>query len=119
MTTTKFNMTKDVAGYNGFGIVPSNSKQGVLLAQNVAQSFTVPSDYPTYIAIMTYSPGNNVFVAYDTTASAFTGVAGAVTSELLPVGRQVKAGSTISALTTDAAGAYVGVVFLVVNEFGN
>lgn len=123
MGTTKFNMTRDVAGQNGFGVMPSNQKQGVFLAQNVAQNFTVPNDAPNYLAILTYTPGTNVFVAYNTTAAAFTGTAGAVTSELLPIGRQVSSpvagGSTISVITPDTGGSYVGIVFYIVMEFGN
>lgn len=119
MGTTKFNMTRDISGQNGFGVMPSNVKKGVLLAQNVAQTFTAPTDYPRYIAIITTTPGANVFAAYNTTATAFSGTAGDVTSELLPVGREVKSGDTISVLTPDAAGAYVGCVFYTVMEFGN
>jgi hypothetical protein len=119
MTTTIFNMTRDVAGNNGFGVMPSTVKYGALLTQNVAQTVTVPSDYSNYIAIFTYTPGAHVFVAYDDTATAFSGTMSAVDSELNPIGRQLKAGQVISLLTPDTNGAYVGVVFYVILPFGN
>lgn len=120
MSTTKFNMTRDVAGYNGFGLIPSTVINGVELIQNVAQTLlTVPEDYPNYIVIFSYSPGNNVFVSFSDTAAAFTGTAAPVTSELLPQARQVSKGTVISILTPDSGGAYVQASVYVVFPFGN
>lgn len=119
MTTTIFNMTKDVAGYNGFGLIPSTVKKGVALAQNVAQSFVVPSDSSTYLVIFVYTPGSNVFVNFTTTAAAFPGAIANVTSELSPIARQVAAGTTISLLTPDAAGAYVNALIYIVSPYTN
>lgn len=106
-TTTIFNMTKDVAGYNGFGVVPSNVMYGVQLLQNAAQSFTLPNDSSNYLVIFTYLPGANVFVDSTTTAAAYSTTIGAVTSELNPVGRQLKGGTTVSLISPDTGGAYV------------
>lgn len=120
MSTTKFNMTKDIAGYNGFGVVTSTVKNGTFLAQDTPETLiTIPSDYDNYIVVFSYSPGSNVFVDMDTTASAFTSPPASVTSELLPQARQVKKGTVISVMTPDTAGAYVQASVYVVQPFGN
>lgn len=116
---TKFNMTKDVGGYNGFGVAPCSDSYAGVLAATVAQSVTVPSQYPAYIAVMSYTPGSNVFANFVTTAVTPAGAIGADLNELNPAGRRVLKGSTISFITPDAAGAYVSVLFYVVPEFGN
>ncbi len=116
---TKFNMTKDVAGYNGFGVQPCLDQQSGVLAANVAQSITVPSEYPAYIAVLSYTPGANVWVDCVTTAAAPTGAFAATTACLNPTGLRVLKGTTMSFITADAAGSYVSVRFFVVPEFGN
>ena len=115
---TKFNMTKDISGFNGFGLQTSNTIKGVLLAQNVAQSAVAPTDAAYYIAVFSYV-GGAVFVNSKGTATAYSGTIGAVTSELNPSAREVKAGTTISMLTPDSAGAYVEVAFYVAPPFIN
>jgi len=117
--STKFNLTKDVAGYNGFGLITTDQKTGVLLATGVAQSVTVPTGYPRFAAIFSYTPGANVFVDNITTAAAFTGTIGAVTSELNPSCRLFQPGETISLFTPDAAGAYVGIIWYVAQDYIN
>lgn len=116
---TKFNMTKDVAGYNGFGIAPSSDSYAGILVAAAAQTITVPSQYPSYIAVMSYTPGANVFVNFTTTAVTPAGAIGANLNELNPAGRRVLKGTSISFITPDAAGSYVSVLFYVVPEFGN
>lgn len=116
---TKFNMTRDVGGQNGFGLIPSNTKYGVLLAAGVPQSVVSPSDSPSHIEIFSYTPGSNVFVDFSTTAAAFTGTIGPVTAELNPSARLLPKGTTVSILTPDAAGAYVGIVFYIAGEYTN
>ncbi len=116
---TKLNMTKDVAGYNAFGLVPSLDSYAGVLAATVAQTITVPSEYPAYLAVLSYTPGANVFVNFVTTAVTPVGAIAANLNELNPAGRRVLKGSTISFITPDVAGAYVSVLFYVVPEFGN
>ena len=121
MSTTKFLMTKDIAGYNGFGVIPSTEIYGAALAQGVDQVLAVcPTDYSNYIAIYSYTPGSQVFID-DTgaTAAVFSGTAGQVTSELNPQARQVTGGTSISAITPDTSGAYVQVSFYVVAPYVN
>jgi len=106
---TKFLMTRDINGYNGFGLKPANNIYGVNLAQNVAQTLvTVPSTYKRWIAIFSVDPGLRVFAAANTTASSYTVTAGTASSELNPIAWEVNAGDTISVLTPDLA-CYVGV----------
>lgn len=117
--TTKFNMTKDISGYNGFGLTKSNVIHGVLLAQNVAQSFTLPTDSSMYAVVFGIQPGSNVFVDDTTTAAAYTGTIGSKTAELNPMCRQYKKGTTISMLSPDTGGAYVEAAVYVCQPYIN
>lgn len=117
--TTKFLMTRDVAGMNGFGIPFADDGFSMVLAATVAQSVTVPDEYPNWIAIFGYTPGATVWVDGKTTAVAPTGAAAATTAKLNPSARAVSSGDTLSFITSDAAGAMVYVEFLVVQPFGN
>jgi hypothetical protein len=119
-TTTKFNLTKDLAGYNTFGVRTSNEIRGVFLASGVAQSTVTPSDSTDYAVLVSITPGANVFVDFTgATATAYTGTLGPVTSELNPQVREVKAGQSISVITPDAGGAYVEISFYIVNQYTN
>ena len=118
MATTKFLMTKDIGGYNGFGVKPSTVNFGMDLATGVAQTAVLPSDYPNYMVVFSYTPGSNVFVDSTTTAAAY-GASAAVTAELNPQARQLPAGTTISFITPDAAGSYVQVGVFVAPPYGN
>lgn len=117
--STKFNMTRDVAGYNGFGLIPSDDSFSGLLATASAQSVTVPNQYEYYIAIFSFTPGTNVFVNFKTTAVTPGSSIAANANELNPAGRLVKGGTAISLITPDTSGAYVTVLFYVVAPFGN
>ena len=116
---TKFLMTRDISGTNGFGIPPSQDSYAGILVAAAAQTITVPSEYPAYIAVMSFTPGSNVWVNFTTTAATPAGAIGADLNELNPAGRRVLKGTTISFITPDVAGAYVSVLFYVVPEFGN
>lgn len=116
---TKLNMTRDVAGYNGFGLIPSSDSYAGILVATVAQTITVPSQYPYYLVVLSYTPGANVFVNFSTTAVTPPGAIAANLNELNPAGRLVKKGTTISFITPDAAGAYVSALYYVAPEFGN
>lgn len=119
MNATKFNMTRDINGYNGFGLdFALNGYQGVLAA-TVEQHVTVPSSYPHWIAVFSYSPGAAIWVNGITTATAASGAFSATTSELNPAARAVDAGDTISFITNDTNSPEVGVTFYVAPPFGN
>jgi hypothetical protein len=116
--STKFNMTKDVAGYNGFGVMFADDGYQTTLATGVAQTRTVPSNYPNWLAVFSYTPGTNVWVGNGTTAVA-TGAFTATTADLNPSARYVTAGQTLTFITSDTTSPQVKVSFYVVAPFGN
>lgn len=119
MNTTKFLMTRDIAGYNGFGIPFTNIAKSALLATGVEQHFTVPSEYPNWIAIFAFTPGASVWVDKFTTAVAPNGAFASSTSELNPAARFVNAADTLSFITADLNSAMVNVLLYVAPPFGN
>lgn len=119
MNSTKLLMTRDSAGENSFAIQFALDGYSMVLAAGVAQSVTVPDEYPNWIAIFGYTPGATVWVDGRTTAVAPTGAASATTAKLNPSARQVKAGQTISFITSDSSSPMVYVEFLVVTPYGN
>jgi hypothetical protein len=116
--STKFRMTCDVAGYNGFGVMFADDGFQTALAANAAQTMTVPSNYPNWLAVFSYTPGANVWVGNGTTAvpgSSFS----ATTADLNPSARFVTKGQTLTFITSDTDSPEVKVSFYVVAEFGN
>lgn len=118
--STKFNMTRDINGYNGFGIQPTYDIYGATLATSTVATIAVPSNYPNWIAIFSYSPGTNVWVSFTGTAaipgsSSFS----LVNSSLNPAARMVERGMTISLITSDAGGSEVSVEFQIVATYQN
>lgn len=108
--TTKFYMTRDINGYNGFGVPFSDTNYGVKLAGTVAEYLTVPSDFPKYIAIFQYQPGSSVWVALNNTPAYSAGAMAATNSQFAPPAREVSAGDIIGLVTSDA-NATVGISF--------
>lgn len=117
--STKFSMVRDVNGYNGFGIIPTYDIQGCSLAASTAQTFTVPDNYPNWIAVFSYTPGSNIFVDFTTTATVPSGTVGAITTVLNPAGRALKGGSTFSVITPDATSPYITVEYQVIPTYQN
>lgn len=117
--STKFNLTRDINGYNGFGLPFSLDGQTGVLAANVEQHITVPDNYPHWIAIFSYTPGANVWVDGITTAAIPGGAFSASTAELNPVARSVDAGQSLSFITGDSTSPFVSVKFLVSPPYGN
>src|SRR3990167_2944397 len=101
--STKFNMTKDIAGYNGFGLVPADDKFEIVFAVATVYTVTVPSNYENWIAIMNYTAGADIWVAFNGVAAVPAIGVNQNGTELNPVGRQLKAGDTISLITADAS----------------
>lgn len=101
--STKFILTRDINGYNGFGLPFAEDNRTATLTVGVAASYTVPSNYENWIAIFGIEPGANVWVAIGATASVPAGnTFAASASQLNPVGRLVSAGDVISCITPDA-----------------
>ena len=111
MQYTQFSMARDVNGYNGFGLAFSVDKYSAVIAQNTDTTQVVPSSAPHYIVIFSFAPGASVWVANNATAAKPVGATfAAVSSELNPVARYVKAGDTLHFLTGDTSAA-VGLTF--------
>lgn len=110
-TTSKFIMTRDINGYNGFGLTPSNVKYSATLSSGGGEkTFTVPSDAENYLVVFSIQPGADIWIAYDETAATPVGATFAsTTSELNPVARKVSAGTIIHAVTADSS-AGIGVM---------
>jgi hypothetical protein len=117
--STKFSMTRDINGYNGFGIPFALDGMSGVLAANVEQHITVPSNYEYWIAIFSYTPGSNIWVDGITTAVVPSGAFSATTAELNPAARYVKAGQTISFKTSDITNPEVSVIFLIAPPYIN
>ena len=62
--TTKFNLIRDVNGYNGFGLQPCDTIFNGDLAQLVEQTISVPGAHEHYMMIVATDPGLRVYVAY-------------------------------------------------------
>lgn len=118
---TNFSMTRDVNGYNGFGLPFSIQKYSANLPQDIDTTVAVPLQNPMgstsstysnkYIAIFEYEPGASVFVANNQTAQVPAGSSFALTtSDMNPAARYVSAGDTLHFYTHDT-NAYVTVLF--------
>lgn len=107
-------MTRDINGYNGFGLPVSNAKYSAILLAGVEQTVTVPPTqgalYPNLLAIFTFQPGNSIWVALNATASAPSGSFGTTDSELNPQARICKAGDVWHFITNDTTDE-IGVFF--------
>jgi len=117
--STKFSMTRDINGYNGFGILPTYDIYSGALVATVADNMTVPANYPNWIAIFSYTPGASVWVCVNGTAAAPVGAIASGSSALNPSARQVKAGDVISFYTDDAFGPAVSVELQVISTYQN
>lgn len=103
--STLFQMTRDINGYNGFGLVPAyDIFRTTLTSGGGEQTFTVPSNYAYWIAVFYIDPGLRAFVSLNATATlpgaAFSngGVA-----EGNPTALAVQAGDVIHMITPDTA----------------
>lgn len=119
MSSTKFNLTKDIGGYNGFGISFSQDGEGTFLAANTEQHFTVPSNHPKWLAIFSFTPGANIWVDGINTAALPTSSFSSTTAELNPSARAVVAGQKLSFITGDTNSPWVSVKLLVINPYVN
>lgn len=93
-----------------------------LLAQNVAQTITVPDNYPYWEMQVQCTPGIEVWVDGIGAATIPAGAISASTSQLIASGelrRYVKGGQTISLITGNAGGARISVQFLVAQLYTN
>lgn len=118
---TPFSLTRDINGYNGFGLAFSDTKYSATIAQSTDTTLTVGGASPDgmissfsanrYLAIFNFEPGAQVWVANNATAAVPAGASFASTSsELNPSARVVQAGDVLHFITPDSGGANVSVV---------
>lgn len=117
--STKLCMTRDFNGYNAFGVIPTFDVWAGSLTASAEQHFVVPSNFEYWLAIFTYTPGANIWVNFTTTATVPGGTVGTTSNVLNPAGRQVKAGSTISFITSDATSPFICVELQVLNNYAS
>lgn len=114
MPIQKFIMTRDINGFNGFGVPFSNNKYSAVLSSMAEQTVTVPetgnATYQNLIAIFSFEAGNSVWVALNATATIPSGSFAQTDSELNPAGRYVKPGDILHFITADPQDQ-VGVIF--------
>lgn len=121
--TTKFNMSRDINGYNGFGLTFTDTAYSATLAAATDTSLTVPSavglgkqGYSTnaagqMLAVFSIDPGASVWVANNIAASNPAGASFVATvSELNPAARLVNGGDVLHFYSV-AANANVSVSF--------
>lgn len=120
---TKFAMTRDINGYNGFGLQFTDTAYSATLATSTDTTLTVPDGstmggagfsadaQPVLIAIFSYTPGESVWVAINDTAEVPAGASFAATiSELNPSARQVQGGDVLHFIS-DGTDVVVSVSF--------
>lgn len=107
-TSTLLNMTRDINGYNAFGLQFAKDSYQTTLSASAAQSLTVPSNFAVWTAVFAYTPGAEVWVADNTTATLPSGSFSSTASQMNPTVRQVLAGDVLSFITSNAT-ADVGV----------
>jgi hypothetical protein len=108
--TTLFNMTRDINGYNGFGLKPTDTAYSATLIASTDTALTVPIEFALgncsstavarLLAIIVSDPGDAVWVALNATATVPAGAAFAPTlSALNPAAYEVKGGDVLHFIT--------------------
>ena len=103
-------MTRDINGFNGFGLVFTDTAYSATLPASTDTTLTVPSaigigkqGFATVaqtLAIFSYEPGTSVWVAINTTAAVPAGATFATTSsELNPAARLLNGGDILHFIT--------------------
>lgn len=118
--STKFALSRDVNGYNGFGLPFSDTKYSATIAASTDTTLTIGGDASMgsiannvnkYIAIFNYETGSQVWVAKGATAAVPAGASFASTdSEMNPSAREVSDGDVLHFFTPDTGGASVSVI---------
>lgn len=118
--STKFLMTRDLSGTNGFGILPTYDIQGCYLTASEAQTFTVPDNYPHWMVVFSYTPGANVFIDFTgATAVVPSASVSTITVVLNPAGRSLLGGKTFSVITPDSTTPFITVEYQVAPPYVN
>lgn len=99
--TTKLNFATSVQGYNSFAPPPSTTMFEVQLAASGTATLTLPTNVANWVAAYSFTPGSEIWVAYNTNAvapSSGTFVSGV--SELNPGARVLPSTVTTVSGTT-------------------
>jgi hypothetical protein len=118
---TPFSMSRDINGFNGFGLVFSDTKYSATIAQSTDTTITIGGTSAMggmanngghrYLMVFNFEPGSQVWVANNATAAVPAGATFASTSsEMNPSAREVREGDVIHFFTPDSGGAAVSVV---------
>lgn len=116
--STQANFGRDVQGFNAYAPAFAIDNYNTTLAANVEQHFTVPNNISTsqkYLAVFSFNPGANVWVANGSTAAVAGSSFSTTLSALNPAVRTVHAGDLLSFITADTA-AFIGVSFYVIQQ---
>ena len=101
--TTQLNLGRDVQGFNAYAPDFADINYNTILAANIEQHFTVPSNVSRWIAVFSFTPGASVWASNLDTAVIPTGSFAASLSQLNPATRTVKAGDVLSFISDDTA----------------
>ena len=121
--TTIFAMNRDVNGFNGFGLKPTNLAYSATLAASTDTSLTIPevdslgmscsTKNARLIAIITSDPGSSVWVALNATAAIPAGSTFATTASALnPAAYEVQATDVLHFFSTGTPGISVRLYWL-------
>lgn len=110
-----FSMIRDVGGNNSFILSPADYKFYTTLVAGVVQSFTAPSIYQKWVAIMMIEPGDAIWTALNATASLPGASVTAANSELNVPGWFVNGGDIITAITADSSDNF-GIKFYTIQD---
>ncbi len=98
--TTKLDFGRDIQGYNAFAPLPSTDKFSAAIASGGNATITLPTNVAVWTVAFSYPPGSDIWVAYNTTATAPAGSTFASTaSELNPGARTLPSTITTSSGT--------------------
>lgn len=110
--STQLRLTKDVNGFNAYGLQWHKDGGNIQLPTITNTTITCPNSFENWAAIFSIQPGSLVFVNINATAVIPAGSFTTDTSELNPTMRQINGGDVINLITPDTS-AFVGVYFYV------
>ena len=98
---TQLNFGRDIQGYNAYAPAPSSLMYSTTLASSGNATITLPNTASYWIVAYSFQPGSDIWVAYNTSATAPAGSTFATTtSELNPGARLVPSIITMGSTTT-------------------
>lgn len=117
--TTKFNMSRDINGFNGFGLKMTDTAYSATLATTTDTTLTIPSTIgigkqgpatvAEWVAIIESDPGTSVWVALNATAGVPAGASFAATASALNPGAIDVLGGDVLHFYTSGTGVNVSV----------